>query len=240
MANFSIKSNLRRSFLYLIVMPILFSCVMFGQENQKNYNSLDSNKFRAHKNYIYLSPLAFGGDMWTQIDNVYWIYLGYDRLIKNKMLFGINLGYLVYSGSNQPNILTIPYLFSEGYNINVEGKYLMSKNFYVSVNVFYQLTKTYSVEGVNEGTPQYYKNEYFTNRYEYCITPKIGWIWQMGKHFYEDFGIGVGLKYISSNSPNVIIPLPVVYHELFSGKPFAYGSVSSLKLLIQYKIGFCF
>ena len=227
-----IHKDIMKSNKFLIVF-LLINLSLIGQN--------DSLLFR--KNFFYINPLFFSSDVLELND--YWISVGYDRMISGKYIIGINASTIVLS---QPSTgvfygAGLNAKKSEGLRLNLEAKYLFHKRFYSSINLFFQSTKIFCQQDLIDNSGIYrqrYSNDYSVFRQAYSLIPKLGCILRKKRsHFYTDLSIGLGVKFIHSNTTGKVGSLSLK-QESYSGKYFEYGSAITYHPLFHVKIGYNF
>lgn len=214
-------------YYFILNMSIL---TMFAQKN-------DSLLFK--KNFVYFSSFPWTSDVLELND--YWVSIGYDRIYNKKIIFGINIGSIVYS---QPSTGAFygPGLGatkSVGFRLNVEAKYIFWKKWYSSINLFNQNTISTLKETIVENQ-SVNQHTYYVYRYAYSFIPKIGvYLKKDKKNFYTDLSLGFGIKYISSNT-KFKISQNSNQTESYSGKEFESGTIFTYHPLFHIKIGYNF
>lgn len=194
-----------------------------------------SDSLRFRKNFVWVNPIVFSSDVAELND--YWLVGGYDRKLNDHLLIGMAAGTVVASIESKGKINSsgLHAVKTTGLRINLEGKYLFTKRFYASLNLFYQYGKTSCLESTADGN-----NTYFVHRSAYSLLPKFGCLLNKnGSHFYWDLSIGCGAKYISSATSGKINPLNNET-EAYSGKRFETGSAWTYHPALHIKLGYNF
>ena len=203
------------------------------------YSQQDSLLFK--RNFIYTKPIVFSNDVMELND--LWASVGYDRLINQKNSVGICVE-KIFNSYPSNAVFYGPGLNAKktnGMRYNLEWKHYIKKRIYFSSNFLYQTTKTSSEESMIDNTlmfPVITLNEYYVKREAFSIIPKIGvCLKSKNKLFFIDFSVGIGLKYINSNTMNKVGILSLK-KESYSGKYFEYGAIWTYHPALHLKFGF--
>lgn len=196
--------------------------------------------FRLKKNYLFFLPSAIGGDLWSNLNNI-WIELGYDHHLNNKHILGIKIGAIVYSKANNQDLFNnISAGESTGLNLSLEHKIMLKNKIYYSTNFCYQSTKTNRIEELFKGTINYRANQYIVNRTVFSIIPKVGFIFFNKKNIFIDLGLGVGVRYIVSRSNGKMDHSENLQKENFTEHIFDDGNKFAQRIVLQIKFGYNF
>ena len=209
--------------------------------------------------YDYLLPFRL---------NAYTINIGSEVYLKNGKSVFLNIG-LIRPNGPPGGWFDIDALSTKGIKVQIEGKHFLNKHkifepailgfwphifqyksqalqntgYYVAAHSYYQFTKTYRPETIEDSTPfpntHYSKNIYTVDRNVIGLNFVIGYQCVKKCGFTIDCATGLGLQYISSSSNNKLgsnSDYPENEKD-FGKKLFDTGAAFAPNYVIQFRIG---
>lgn len=194
--------------------------------------------------------------------------IGTEIYLKNRNSVTANFGLIRSTGHSGADFITVYSIKTQGYKINLEGRHYLNKHklfepaillfwphifqyksqrllnsgYYIAIHSSFQQTAT-NREGDNYNQLNNPDDFYTVNRYVYSLNLKLGYNCVKKCGFTFDYAIGLGGKYISSNSINRIGKddgWPKNEKDIPWNKLFDNGAGFFPNFIYQIKVGWSF